>query len=408
VTADPAPDDLTSLLWPAPAVVRPANRPTPGGQRDVARYLAVPGRDEPRLLLPLRPRRAAALGLRQTGRRSGRLGRWARAAAAGALSVGAGDLMRARTLVVSAPSGHATVERTFAEALGQPVALVVSLGRPRANRKPVVQVVDRAARTLAYAKVAVDPLTRALVDAETATLARLATHPTVVVRAPRVLLRDGAALVQEALPQGRRPVDADLPLVRLAEDEVAALDGVPVADRLAGAYGQGLRARVEALPAGPGRDEVVRLVGQLLDVAGTVPVRLGPWHGDWTPWNLGIDGTRVNAWDWERFGGPVPTGFDRFHYELQRDLVVDLADPQASVRRLLDDAAAGAPRLRHPDHAADATPLATAYLLELATRYLADGQAEAGARLGAVETWLLPPVADRLATRTATTTRGTR
>ncbi len=39
---------------------------------------------------------------------------------------------------------------------------------------------------------------------------------------------------------------------------------------------------------------------------------------------------------------------------------------------------------------------AVSYLMELAARYLADRQAEAGARLGDVGTWLLPAVARAL------------
>jgi hypothetical protein len=36
--------------------------------------------------------------------------------------------------------------------------------------------------------------------------------------------------------------------------------------------------------------------------------------------------------------------------------------------------------------------VAALYLIEIATRYTCDGAAEAGARLGDVSTWLLPPL----------------
>jgi hypothetical protein len=36
------------------------------------------------------------------------------------------------------------------------------------------------------------------------------------------------------------------------------------------------------------------------------------------------------------------------------------------------------------------------YLVDLAARYLADRQAEAGARLGVLGTWLLPVLIDRV------------
>jgi hypothetical protein len=38
----------------------------------------------------------------------------------------------------------------------------------------------------------------------------------------------------------------------------------------------------------------------------------------------------------------------------------------------------------------DAPVVAALYLVELGSRYLADGQAEAGARLGTLDGWLLP------------------
>jgi hypothetical protein len=37
--------------------------------------------------------------------------------------------------------------------------------------------------------------------------------------------------------------------------------------------------------------------------------------------------------------------------------------------------------------------VATLYLIEIATRYLHDGQAEAGARMGRIDSWLLPALA---------------
>ncbi|GAB3219648.1 hypothetical protein GCM10027452_41050 [Micromonospora halotolerans] len=47
----------------------------------------------------------------------------------------------------------------------------------------------------------------------------------------------------------------------------------------------------------------------------------------------------------------------------------------------------------------DADLVAVLYLVELAARYLRDRQAEAGARLGHVDTWLLPAVEEHLARR---------
>ena len=64
------------------------------------------------------------------------------------------------------------------------------------------------------------------------------------------------------------------------------------------------------------------------------------------------------------------------------------ADPRAAAAQVL----AGVPALLAPFglDPADAAAVGRLYLVELAARYLLDGQAAAGARLGRVERWLLP------------------
>src|SRR5262249_54153633 len=83
-------------------------------------------------------------------------------------------------------------------------------------------------------------------------------------------------------------------------------------------------------------------------------------------------------WDWERFTRGVPLGFDALHYWLQAEVGPGHRDPQP--------AAAGcpqrAPQLLAPFGiaAAEARLTAALYMTDLATRYLADRQAQAGAR----------------------------
>jgi len=97
------------------------------------------------------------------------------------------------------------------------------------------------------------------------------------------------------------------------------------------------------------------------------------------------------VWDWERFATGVPAGFDALHYQLQSDVVAGHADPAAAAGRLVERAPALlAPLAVGPD-AARLTALL--YLAELSARYLADRQAEAGARLGAPGQWLIPALA---------------
>jgi hypothetical protein len=99
------------------------------------------------------------------------------------------------------------------------------------------------------------------------------------------------------------------------------------------------------------------------------------------------------VWDWERFAQHVPVGFDAIHYELQRR-IQNSGDAtgavEATVRR--------SGELLQPFAVQPAAREVTAllYLVDLAARYLTDRQAEAGARLGVLGTWLLPVLIRRV------------
>jgi len=97
---------------------------------------------------------------------------------------------------------------------------------------------------------------------------------------------------------------------------------------------------------------------------------------------------RLLVWDWERFTIGVPLGYDALHFDLQQR-ISSQPDGAAAVRQTL----AAAPELLTPlGVTAPAAVRVTAllYLIDLAARYLADRQAEAGARLGVLGSWLLP------------------
>jgi hypothetical protein len=125
-----------------------------------------------------------------------------------------------------------------------------------------------------------------------------------------------------------------------------------------------------------------------------VELTFGAWHGDWSPWNMATTVDAMLVWDWERFTGGVPVGFDAIHYDLQR-----LLDRRVEPGPAVDTTLARAERLLAPfgvgPDAAGVTALL--YLVDLAARYLEDGQAEAGARLGVLGTWLLPVLTAKVA-----------
>jgi hypothetical protein len=225
---------------------------------------------------------------------------------------------------------------------------------------------------LAFAKVAWNPLTTALLANEQRWLERIEQDRPAGIIAPQVWLGDAwkgmHVMVTRPLaePETRSPfrVDGDLvgaiadlapggehdlidsPWWKATEDRVLALDDEVAVRRLTAA-----------------RSELAsRLAGTRW--------RFGAWHGDLTAWNAHPDPGGVALWDWERASGPRPAGFDAAHAGFR----------EAQVARGLgvDDAAAEAGsvvagvvgQLDLPDRCAD--DLVTCYLIECCLRWYED------------------------------------
>ena len=380
---------MVRLLWPQAHVSAPA-RGLPGRtRRHPGALLPLPSAADPRLLVPADNRRAAAAALRQHGHRAGLADRFRAGGLSLALRSGLAQIvLRGRVDIGEDPG----ILGQLADVLGQPVLASVQLGRARANRKPVLAIHASDGRLLGYAKVGVSPLTDRLVRAEGAALHRLGTAGLRAVRAPEPLYagtwHDLPILVQSALPV--RPGAVSAARLAAATAEVADLDrvdGVPLRDT---PYWSRLGERIAGLPDGPVAVRLSATLTGLHEVARDSALDTGSWHGDWTPWNMSALPDGVAAWDWERFTGGVPRGFDALHHDLHEDLIVRRTDPATAAAGCVTRAPA---TLRTLGVAADAAVLtALGYLTEIATRYTEDGQAAAGARLGRVEDWLLPTV----------------
>lgn len=378
--------EITEALWPAdsPSQVH-RGRPAPGTRQT---FLALPRGSRPRLLVP--PSRAAsAAAVRAYRGQSSHLSHLRMQAAAVALSLGLGPLLFRDRLTVG--GGGQSITDELCAILGVPVQVAVRGGPPRANRKPVLAVFDLSGHPLAFAKLGNTPLTQRLVRGEAEALRRLAQVRPAGVRVPRVIhcgsWRDMVLLVQEALPAKRsRPV-AEAALLR-AMREVAEALGTTTAAWGASPHAAGIRELLPALPDPERARELAVAVDALADQE--VPLRLGCWHGDWTPWNCSATRGSVLTWDWERFAVGVPIGFDPLNYALQSALARRGTPTTAQPEALLASAADRlAPFGLTP---AQAQVTALAYLVEIASRYLVDDQAAAGARVGAVDSWLLPAI----------------
>ncbi|HJQ83853.1 MAG TPA: hypothetical protein VKA21_07255, partial [Candidatus Binatia bacterium] len=135
----------------------------------------LPSADRPRLLVPLEAGRATATALQQLGHGT-RASRSDRLALGVRRDVPAGDLP---ALVLEAHLAR-LLDR-------DDLVAAVALGPPRPNRKPVLMLAAPSGAVAAYAKVAWNPLTTALVRTEVETLAAYTRHPPASFAVPRVL-----------------------------------------------------------------------------------------------------------------------------------------------------------------------------------------------------------------------------
>jgi hypothetical protein len=175
---------------------------------------------------------------------------------------------------------------------------------------------------------------------------------------------------------------------------VASVGGLRREALAAGSYWQQLTGRLAAADESADRDTLLGALDTLSARAGNARLVLGSWHGDWTPWNMASTSGGLLVWDWERFTDGVPVGFDALHYRLQRDVVPGRREPRAAAAGCIEDAPQALAAFGLG--ASEARTTGILYLADLATRYLADRQAQAGAILGAPGAWLIPAITDQV------------
>jgi hypothetical protein len=270
-----------------------------------------------------------------------------------------------------------------------PTVVGVHLGPPRANRKPILQLVDAQGRNVAFAKVGTNDLTRRLVRDEAEALRRLAEASLRHVSLPSVLsvrrCGEHEVLVLAPFDTTSRPDDGTTRTRAMVE--LSRVGGLTRQPLVTTAYWADLRGRLDRL-AGADAD-VLRACADALDAsAHGVDTPIGSWHGDWTPWNMAARSDSALVWDWERFRSGVPVGWDALHFHVQTAIRRGGLPPRSALSETLGSAA----RLLEPFGVAESSVEITtaAYLLEIAARYLVDDQEGAGSRLGRVSEWLLP------------------
>lgn len=370
------------------------------------RYLVLPSSDDPRLVIPTRPRRASSTVLQALRDRTSLRARVRTAAMGAAATVGA------RSQLLPSPPLFTVVAAHLGRPEGE-LVFGVHLGPPRANRKPVIAVANRDGTLLAFAKYGVDQLTDDLVAHEAQALRELAEATEALVDAHctvPVLIASGrhdghAYAIQTPVPTSSRPGSArrsESHLVVDAQRAVARVRHDAIDPESAGsAIGDSWRQRA-ATSSDPVVNSFAALGLSWVEQVSSEPLSWGSWHGDWRTTNMSVTRDGCSVWDWERFSRGVPVGYDALHLFLTTRL-----PSSKTLSSLPQDVLDNAPRLLRPfgvtgRRAVDLT--AVGYLLELAGRYLDDDQARAGARLGAVGEWLLPALDSW--TQAHTSTRG--
>jgi hypothetical protein len=159
-------------------------------------------------------------------------------------------------------------------------------------------------------------------------------------------------------------------------------------------YWQALQNRMQELPASTYTSLVSDAMQQLAQPVSSTPIGFGAWHGDWAPWNMTFRDGRIQAWDWEHFGRDVPVGFDAVHFAIQEQLVTHGRSAADSVHVVMSEVA----DLLEPVgvRREDADLVALLYLIEIATRYVHDGEVDAGTRMGNLDSWLAPALEHQL------------
>jgi hypothetical protein len=379
-------DDTAALLWPGASRLR---RRGPARSNEL---LIGPSARLPRTLLPAAYGRAAGAALVAQGTGSGFAGRLQRRALALAARAGLAPWLMPDRLQPD-PRRPSIVDH-LSGVLGHPVILSTPITGRRANRKPVLQLLDARGHTVAWAKIGVDALTGELVKHEASVLTSLAAAD-LALRMPDIVhfgtWRDQPLLVLSPLPttEGHR-VGGDA--LRTAMRSLAAVPMSP--GPAVPGYVETLDARIDRLrDRVPPADAVA--LALLRDVLNDLRPSLADavlptatWHGDWTPWNCAQRDGEVLVWDWERCVGGVPLGFDAVHYRLQDALIGQHVPHRAAARNCI----ASAPAVLAPWSlpADSARLIAALYLSEIAVRYVRDGQRAVGGSGGQVETWIVP------------------
>lgn len=382
--------DVLRTLWPEPARIRAVRWPLFRRVHAPLEYIPLPSRANTKMLIPRRPLRATATAVRnyKTSASASTQRRLDTLATAARLGL-ADSLPWMLAIYPDRSSPDADIAQYLMSVMGRPLALGIHIGPGRAVQKPVIQLIDADGSTCGFTKVGTRALTRKLVRDEVATLAIVGGVPHRTFRVPRVLhdgqWHDNEVLVLEPLISS--PAEPRLPR-RVAEAMVELAQIGPASREIVSTSGYwgDLRQQIDELPSSRYSLRLAASLDRVKLVANDIELVFGASHGDWTPWNMAMADGQVILWDWEYFRFGVPLGFDALHFRIQ-----GAVSRGSSPARAFLDAASSTTELLGPCGLIDqiaADLVVTLYVIDIATRYIRDGELQAGTAMGQLDDWL--------------------
>lgn len=364
-------------------------------------YVAIPHRRDVRLLIPREAGVPVASLMR--GYRAGNTARHRLRARVTSVAARYGTLRLLPSLALVHTDSTDGLAAVLQQVLGeQRLTYGISFGPPRANRKPVIQVLDAHGDQVVFVKLGVNELTDGRVRDERQALETVATLGLSSVQAPGLVTggsyRGHEYLVMQPVPTWS-DIDPSSVNRQHAMRELCITGQHPAEELARTPWWSHLLDDLSRSPGGTDSDELRRLARSLEQVAACDAVTMGPAHGDWTPWNTAQVGSRVVLWDWERFHPRVPRGWDAIHFEVEDLVRTRGVHPREALRQVaqrmaqLVDDPWGQP--------ADGRLLLALYLLRTGERYISDAQLRAGKGKGPLSDWLLPELACTVASLTA-------
>lgn len=270
-------------------------------------YLVFPNHSDPRVVVD----RTCAIGVNEALARA-LMNRRVPTPLAGSLASLLRPLLAARQPAWQiADRTESSLRASLSAVLEREIQLSVAVGPPRPNRKPVVRCYSEGS-LVAVAKIGPDAHTADMVRNESRWLERLSERGVTSFVLPE-LLHAGAfgaspLLVMSALELGGEPSTAFAAMPHhLLDDAFAGFDDHSFVES---PWRRDLRSRIERLSS-PG---LMQRFDALTNEADATKLATRPWHGDWSPWNVGRSTSgHWCIWDWERAAEGAPIGFDLLH-----------------------------------------------------------------------------------------------